>query len=206
MNDTGDGPFRYRSHAITVGHMAQHPFTDLSPTDAAVTFRSFGRRFRSAVGLDSSPPDEANQSDREEDELEVDLEEMANRVGSEGRSALDHVALAASRMELATSEVQAALVTDSHQVDQSLAEVAVVHVPSHSGHLEPELERLTKAAEALAHTIEHSDSSWWLKTRTTTTGATATPLALVQATVAFVLDRMHAIRAVLHEVRRRPSH
>lgn len=187
---------------VTVGHMAQHPYTDLAPTDAAVAIRGFERRFRQAVN--APRPDDVGDEAFEGLDADVDPEEMVNRVGQQGRSALDHVALAAGRLELAASEVQAALVTDTHKVDHSLAEIEVVHTPSHSGHLEGELERLGKAADKLAHTIEHSDGSWWLLPRHTDNGGTATALELVQATVAFTLDRMHAAQAVLREVRGRP--
>ncbi len=182
--------------------MAQHPYTELSPNDAAVAIRGFERRFREATGAPRRDDDNPDQTAGGLD-LETDPDEMANRAGEAGRSALDHVALAAGRLELAAAEVQAALVTDSHRVDHALAEVDVVHTPSHSKSLEVELERLGREANALAHTIEHSDGSWWLKTRTTDNGGTATPLQLVQATVAFTLDRMHAAQAVLREVRGR---
>lgn len=182
--------------------MAQHPYTDLSPNDAAVAIRGFERRFREATNT-PRPDDDGRQATPELD-TDIHPDEMANRVGQAGLSALDHVALAAGRLELAASEVQAALVSDSHRVDHTLAEIEVVHQPSHSGQLEPELERLARAADALAHTIEHSDGSWWLKQRDTNAGGTATALELVQATVAFTLDRMHAAQAVMREVRGRP--
>ena len=50
----------------TVPLMAGHPYTNLSPSDAAVTARSFGRRFRDAAAA------AANSLDDEPDEAEID--------------------------------------------------------------------------------------------------------------------------------------
>jgi hypothetical protein len=175
--------------------MATHPFTHLSPADAAVAARSFARRFRDAAAA------AATSLDDEPDE--ADLDEVAGRAGNDGRSALDHLASAAVRLELATDRTRAALVDRNHQVDPALLSTDAGDAPSHSGSLAAELDRLERAGSGLAQVIDDADASHWNAVRATVGGGSATPLDGVQATVAFVLDRLKDTERTLREVRGR---
>lgn len=177
--------------------MADHPYTKLSPADAAVALRSLERRFRDAatsavVTLDDEP-----------DEAEID--EIANRTGADGRSAIDHVVAARIRIDTALTSLQKALVSPSHQIDTELLELGLVGELQHSGRLSTEIDTLATSAATLAETVDSADVTNWVDERSTTSGSTSTPLAIVQATVAFSLDRLQSLEAVLREVRGHPT-
>ena len=178
--------------------MAAHPYTRLSPADAAVAARSFGRRFREAAAAAATTLDD--QPD------EAELDEMAARPGAEGRSALDHLALASRRLEVAAERTRAALVNRSHEIDPGLLSVEVTDPPTHSSSLTASIDRVERAGSALAQVIDEADASQWTASRSVTGGTgSATPLDGVQATVAFVLDRLKDTERTLREVRGRPS-
>ena len=130
---------------------------------------------------------------------------MANRPGDDGRSALDHVALAADRLDAAADSVRAALVNQSHRIDTRLLGLEPGGPPAHSASLDTELGRVETAGSRLATVIDDADAGQWLKNRSTDSGASATPLEVVQAAVAFVLDRLKAAERTLREVRGHPS-
>ena len=178
--------------------MPGSPFSSLSPDDAEVAVRSFPRRFReaasaAAVTLDDEPD-------------EADVDEVANRPGVDGRSGLDHVATAAARLDAACRALRTAVVSPTARIDHTLLEDAPpASVPDHSGHLEAELDGLERAASALAEVTGAADANQWLATRPTTASGSASPLALLQATVGVVLDHLRALERVLREVRGRPA-
>jgi hypothetical protein len=181
----------------TVHTMAAHPYSNLSPADAAVAARSFGRRFRDAAAA------AATSLDDEPDEAELD--EMANRLGDDGRSALDHVALAVERLESAADSVRAALVNTSHRIDSRLLATVPEAPPTHSGSLDAELGRVEAAGPRLAAVIDDADAGQWLGSRSIDEGGSATPLEVVQAAVAFVLERLKDTERTLRAVRGRPT-
>jgi hypothetical protein len=149
------------------------------------------------------PAAAATTLDDEPDEAELD--EIAGRRGEDGRSALDHLALAAERLDTATSAVRAALVNSTHRVDTALLAPEAGDAPPHSASLETELGRIEQAGPLLAQVIDDADASQWLAARPTSDGSSATALQVVQATVAFVLDRLKATERTLREVRGRPA-
>lgn len=67
----------------TVGTMASSPTDRLSPSDAAVAVRTFPRRFRAVL---ARPVD-----DRDGEGAKADPDELARRIGPDGRSAADHL-------------------------------------------------------------------------------------------------------------------
>ncbi len=178
--------------------MAEHPFTDLIPADAAVAARSFGRRFRDAAAA-------AAAATLDEEPEQSELDEVAARPGADGLSALDHLALAADRLDAAQSAVRASLVDPGHRVKAELLDLEAAAGVSHSGRLEHELGRIERFGAELAEAVERGDAGHWVDERTTTAGDSTTTLAVLQATVAFVLDRLKAVEKVLREVRGRPS-
>lgn len=180
----------------TVLGMAGHPYTNLSPADASVAVRSFGRRFRDAAAA------AATSLDDEPDEAELD--EMAGRPGDDGRSALDHLAAASERLARASAAVRSAVVNSAHRIDAGLLDLTVPTGSAHSDHLEAELARIEQTAPDLARAIDDADPSQWLASRSTTDDGSATPLQVVQSTVAFVLDRLRDTERTLREVRGRP--
>ena len=181
--------------------MAEHPYTDLSPADAAVALRSFERRFREAakaavVSLDDEPD-------------QADIDEVATRPGADGRSALDHVVAARRRIADALPAVQKALVSPDSVVEPRLldlepAAAAATSSSDQSSSLATEVQRLAVDAAALAERVESADAGHWTGVRSTTTGGTTTPLAIVQTTVAFAIDTLKSVDRVLREVRGRP--
>jgi hypothetical protein len=178
--------------------MAAHPFTDLSPADAAVALRSFGRRFRDAAAAASS-------GSLDEEPTEVEVDDYAARTGADGRSALDHLAAAADRLDAAREAVRAALVDAGRRVDDALLDLEPPEPGHHSGSLAHELGRIERFAVSLAEVVEGADAERWLDTHATSGGGSTTPLAVVQTTVAFALDRLKAVERVLREVRGRPT-
>jgi hypothetical protein len=63
--------------------MASLPTDHLSPSDAAVAVRSFPRRFRGVLAR--------AEDDADDDATAADPDELARRIGSDGRSAADHL-------------------------------------------------------------------------------------------------------------------
>ena len=174
---------------------SQPPYSSLTPADASVALRSFGRRFvdagRAAVAdLDDEP-----------DQDQID--EFASRPGADGRSAIDHVASAAERLEEIRASMRSALLSDTHTIDAALFDPDRVAPPVHSGHLDAEIDRLDQAATALAHEVDDADDNRWLGQRPTSTGGRATPLDLLRSGVEFTVHHLRAMERVLREVRGR---
>lgn len=177
--------------------MPTTPFSSLSPSDAAVALRSFPRRFRDAssaavVDLD----DEVDQDE---------IDEVSNRPGADGWSGVDHVAAAAGRVDAAGRTLRSVLVSPTRPIDEALVTDGADETPTHSGHLEHELDRLDETCSGLAEQIESADADQWLVTRPTTGSGSANPLEVVQTTVGVTLDHLRSLERVLREVRGRPG-
>ncbi|MGY6502340.1 MAG: hypothetical protein ACXIVQ_15755 [Acidimicrobiales bacterium] len=174
--------------------MADHPFTNLSPDDAAVALRSYGRRYRDAARAAVVDLDGEVDDDR--------LDEFASRPGGDGRSAIDLIASVAERLEAARDETHAVLVSTTRPVDAALLQPALP-ASSHSGHLDDEVDRLDRAASSFADRVAEADASHWLVARPDSSGGTATPLDVLQATVAVAVATISDVERVLREVRGR---
>ena len=178
--------------------MASSPFSSLSPTDAVAALRSFPRRFddasrAAAAAIDDDDPDQS------------EIDEFAARTGSDGWSALHHIAGATARLEAVTPELRAALVSPDRRIEDALIDpTPSEEPPPHSGSLPTELARLERAAAGLADELDRADGDRWLGTRPTGGGSTATPLDVLRAAVEHSLDRLRGVEAVLREVRGRP--
>lgn len=174
--------------------MVRAPFDALSPNDAEVALRSFGRRFRDAA--------RAAVVDLDGEVDEQQLDEFAARAGTDGRSAVDIVAAVADRMVAAERAVHSALVSPSHRIDADLL-VPTLAVAEHSGHLDHEVDRLERAATTFADRVDAADASHWLGSRQGSDGTPATPLAIVQAAVGAAVAALRDVERVLREVRGR---
>lgn len=173
------------------------PFSSLPPSDAAVALRSFPRRFREASSAAVVDLDDEVDQDQ--------IDEVANRPGTDGRSGIDHVAAAAARVDAAGHTLRSVLVSPTRPIDEALVTNDAGEPPTHTGNLEHELDRLDRACSALADQIEAADANHWLVTRPTTGSRAANPLELVQSTVGVALDHLRSLERVLREVRGRPS-
>jgi hypothetical protein len=152
------------------------------PSDAVVTLRGLGRRFRGVfAGLD-------------DDESPDDL---ARRPGDAGRSAADHIAHAAATLTRGTEAVDLVLAHEGPTVDERSDEV---HAPA--GMVEGLLDDLAVSADAFAGRIEHLGAADWARTADTPAGE-QTALDLVWTAVDTALADLKAAELVLAEVRGR---
>lgn len=168
----------------------------MQPPDAAVALRSFARRYEeatraAAVDLSGEPePDE--------------VDELANRIGSGGRSALDVVVDTARSLGALDRALEQALVDDSAVVNADVLDPGRRRFEGgHSGEFATEVELLSGAAAAMAHRIERADPHRWLHTTAVTGGGTSTPLAIAREAVRTARDHLEELRRILHEVRGR---
>lgn len=112
-------------------------FSSLSPSDAAVALRSFPRRFREASSAAVVDLDDEVDQDQ--------IDEVANRPGTDGRSGIDHVAAAAARVDAAGRTLRSVLVSPTRPIDEALVTDDDGEPPTHTGNLEHELDHLDRA-------------------------------------------------------------
>lgn len=168
----------------------------MNPPDAAAALRSFARRYEeatraAAVDLSGEPePDE--------------IDELANRVGSAGRSALDVVVDTARSLAALDRALEQSLVDDAAVINADVLDGSRRHFAGgHSGEFATEVDLLSTEATAMANRIARADPNRWLHEATVTGGGTTTPLAIAREAVRTARDHLEELRRILHEVRGR---
>ncbi|HSL57836.1 MAG TPA: hypothetical protein VK866_08335 [Acidimicrobiales bacterium] len=176
--------------------MADTDLAHVHPPDAAVALRSFARRYEEAaraalVDLSGEPePDE--------------VDEMANRVGTDGRSAIDVVVATARSLAALDRAVEQALVDDAAVVNADVLDTARRRFDApHSGELATEIALLAGEADDLADRIDGADPHRWLHPTPLTGGGTTTPLELVREAVRTARQGLDDLPRILREVRGR---
>lgn len=157
----------------------------LSPADAVATLRSLARRYR-AVLAPLTPDDP--------------IAERAQRLDPTGWSAAEHLAHAASDLELFTRSIDQVLVADGPALHPDVLDAADRAWPPNDAPLDDELTRLGAAAEALAARVEHVDAGDWDRTGRAN-GTVVDALTLLRSAVRSGLDHLAGATAALEATR-----
>lgn len=160
------------------------------PSDAVVALRSLGRRYRGVF------------AGREDDERPDDL---AHRIGSEGRSALDHVVHATRTITLLGRALQQTLVEDDPVLHPAVADpTAREWEDTAGGTVDERVSELAWEAEALADRVEHVPADdWGRRARVAGADATTSALAILWDAVDSAVTDLRAAERVMAEVRGR---
>lgn len=130
------------------------------PADAVVALRSLPRRYRglfAGLGEDESP------------------DALAHRVGTGGRSALDHIAHASRTLSTAHRTLEQVLVSDDPRLDPVDADTTEREAEMQpGGSLEERLLELQLDSERLADRSEHVRAAEWARTGRYDDGTTVT--------------------------------
>jgi hypothetical protein len=159
--------------------------SNLSAPDAVVALRSFPRRFRSAVLPIADDPT---------------VEALAERVGPDGHSALDHVVAVTNTLVLLGQALRQVLITEDpvlHAGVRDPGERAWETPPGTT--VDGALDRLADEATAVADAADAVPSRDWSRTGTLAGGGTITALDLVREAVRTasqgLVDAEAAVRA-----------
>jgi hypothetical protein len=159
------------------------------PSDAVVALRSLGRRWRglfAGLGDDERPDD------------------LAHRVGADGRSALDHALRATRTLSLLGRAVEQALVDDDAVLHPAVGAPAPREWEQSAGTVDDAIAELAHEAERLADRVEHvSAHEWQRRARVAGQDADVGTLDVVWDAVDSALAELAAAERTLREVRGR---
>lgn len=159
--------------------------SQLAAPDAVVALRSFPRRIRAAVLPLADDPT---------------VEALAERVGPDGRSAVDIVVGVTNTWVLLGQGLRQVLVADDPVLHAGVLDPAEREwEPPPGTSADGALDRLTDEAEALADAVDGVAGRDWNRTGTVTGGGSVTAIDLVREAVRVgaqgLLDAQEAIRA-----------
>lgn len=163
--------------------------TPRPPADAIVALRSLGRRYRSlfaGLGDDESPDD------------------LAHRIGSKGRSALDHIAGASRTITTSDRTLERILVEDEPSLDPMSTDTSEREAEQQpSGTVDERIADLEVDATRLADRASRAGARDWGRSGrdgdVTVTGA-----EVLWRAVDAAIDHLKEAERVLSEVRGRP--
>lgn len=159
------------------------------PADAVVALRSLGRRFRAIfAGL-------------EDDESPEDL---AHRMGSDGRSALDHVTAAVRSITFLGRALEQLLVEDDPVLHPAVGDPAGrAWAAAPEGTIEERLAELAGAAEALADRADRvAAADWGRAARVAGQDGTVSASSVLWDAVDTAVDHLKSAERTLRDVRR----
>ena len=158
------------------------------PADAVVALRSLGRRWRglfAGLGEDESPDD------------------LAHRVGSDGRSALDHAVRATRTISLLGRAVEQALVDDDAVLHPAVGDPSQREWDDQAlGGVDDTIAELVHEADRLADRVAHvSAQEWTRRARVAGQDADVGPLEVLWDAVDSAVTELSAAERTLREVR-----
>ena len=167
--------------------MASSATSHLSPDDAAVAVRSFPRRFRAVLA-------------RPDDDERVDPDELARRVGPDGRSAADHLLAADAVLSLLDRTLEQARGGDvAHPAVGDLAGVWADDPHSPLGRLLDELEGTATTTAGRIDAVATDD--WAAGVRIAGVDATPSLLDVVRDAVDVAAGHLRAAERTIQAVR-----
>lgn len=163
----------------------------LSPSDAAAAARSFPRRFRAVLAR----PDDADER--------FDPDEIGRRVGSDGRSAADHLLAADGVLALLDGALEQVARTNDDEVvvhpafaDLSAASWDDDHTP-----VPALLDQLEATATRAADRIDSvATDDWSTKVRVADAGAGALAIDVTQEAIGVVAGHLRAAQRTIDAV------
>jgi len=156
-----------------------------SPSDIVQTMRSLPRRFREALAV-------------RDDE---DAEQLATRVGSDGRSALDHVAGTGRMLALLNGALAEVVNGRQPVLHAAITDAGARHWEQAAADLEGELGLLVDEADAMAGRVERTSSDQWDEVGRVVGGTELTALDLAKEAVQVAIAGLKATEAAMQEAR-----
>jgi hypothetical protein len=160
------------------------------PADAVVALRSLGRRWRglfAGLGEDESPDD------------------LAHRIGGDGRSALDHTVRATRTISLLGRAVEQALVADDAVLHPAVGDPSQREWKDQTtGTVDDAIAELAHEAERLADRVDRvTADEWRRRARVAGRDADVAPLDVLWDAVDSAVAELRAAERTLREVRGR---
>jgi len=170
--------------------VAPRPTSHLSPDDAAVAVRSFPRRFRALLAQPA------------QDDERVDPDELARRIGPEGRSAADHLLTADGVLALVDRALEQAGHGDDPALHPAVADLDGVWVDDPHAPLGALLDQLAATAAACAARIDAvATDDWGRHVRVADVDATRQLLDVVRDGVDVAAGHLRAAERTIQAVR-----
>jgi len=181
--------------------MASLPTDHLSPDDAAVAVRSFPRRFRSVLAR----PELDGSDDHGDDGDEVataDPDELARRVGPDGRSAADHLLAADGVLALLDRSLEQARSDDDPALHPAVRDLRGAWWDDEHTPLPALLDQLEQTALRSAGRIDAVPTDeWGRQVRVADADATVGLLDLVREAVDVVAGHLRSAERTIAAVR-----
>lgn len=173
--------------------MASLPTDHLSPSDAAVAVRSFPRRFR---GVLATPQDDV------EDTTPADPDELARRIGPDGRSAADHLLAADGVLTLLDRALEQVRRDDDPVLHPAVRDLRSAWWDDEHTPLPALLDQLDATADRTADRIDAVPTdTWGRQARVADADATVGTLDLVRQAVDVVAGHLRSAERTIAAVR-----
>jgi hypothetical protein len=174
--------------------MASLPTDNLSPSDAAVAVRSFPRRFRGVL----APPED----DRVEDGTTADPDELARRVGPDGRSAADHLIAADGVLSLLDRALEQVRSDDDPVLHPAVRDLRDTWWDDEHTPLPALLDQLEQTADRCADRIDAvATDDWGRQVRVADADARVGTIDLVREAVDVVAGHLRSAERTIASVR-----
>lgn len=171
------------------------PTERLSPSDAVVAVRSFPRRFRSTL---ARPAADAGEQSGEQ----ADPDELARRVGPDGRSAADHLIAADGVLAVVERALEQVRSDDDPVLHPAVGELRSTWWEDEHTPLPSLLDRLEQTAGRCADRIEAVDTDDWARqVRVAGADAAVGPLDVVREAVDVVAGHLRSAERTIQAVR-----
>ena len=173
--------------------MASLPTDNLSPSDAAVAVRSFPRRFRGVL---------ARPEDDTPDGAQADPDELARRVGPDGRSAADHLIAADGVLAVLDRALEQVRSDDDPVLHPAVRDLRGAWWDDEHTPLPALLDRLDQTAERCADRIDAVPTDAWARqARVADADATVGVIDLVREAVDVVAGHRRSAERTIAAVR-----
>lgn len=165
----------------------------LSPSDAAVAVRSFPRRFRGVLAR----PDDAT-----DDAAQADPDELARRVGPDGRSAADHLLAADGVLALLDRALEQVRSDDDPALHPAVRDLGGAWWDDEHTPLPALLDQLDQTADRAAARIDDVPTDDWARqVRVADADATVGVLDVVREAVDVVAGHLRSAERTIAAVR-----
>lgn len=162
----------------------------LSPSDAEAAVRSFPRRFRAVLAR----PDDSDET--------FDPDELARRVGPDGRSAAEHLVAADGVLALTDRALEQVRSDSDAVLHPSTADLGSAEWDDDHTPLASLLDRFEATAEALAARIDSiATDQWGQRAQVAGTDRATTPLEIVQDAVSVAAGHLRSAQRTVDAVR-----
>ena len=173
--------------------MASLPTDHLSPSDASVAVRSFPRRFRGVL---------ARPEDAADDTAQADPDELARRVGPDGRSAADHLIAADGVLTLLDRALEQVRSDDDPALHPAVADLRDAWWDDEHTPLPALLDQLEQTCERCADRIDAVPTDGWARqVRVADADATVGVLDVVREAVDVVAGHLRSAERTITAVR-----